>query len=445
MTSPSTQNSSSEKKDSTEGERKRGRGRRRRSTGTASPAIQTIDENEEEQEKKEEKSDTEGVIKKRQISKQIAKVEESEKEHEVIEIETESDTLSEYVQTETEPESESENEKYEKELTKNSHESADEVEIIQLETETDKEDEELGKNKTYTGKRKPGRKRKRSEMSNDAEEKKNKANDENTVENEEDATKKEEEENEPVVEQPKKKRKKNDKTVIAIVDDEAPSKGSAKHEETALYEQPSRMHLPKLDETGSLCRNIANIFKSWNVLLLLFHNLLTKYFSLYLKKKKTVAVKLDNGECAGVAIRALCDVRFLYYTDIIEECVEMVMNGNDLQSVSARLEHNDPSTVLALIGKWYRDITKTQIPNGPFAEALQQDEERLMEQSRHLTDLHAYPLHNRRFKNRENGVFDQKCPICRMIYRRFDVLNFPFMIEAVAEWMPKEWIGMTFK
>lgn len=51
----------------------------------------------------------------------------------------------------------------------------------------------------------------------------------------------------------------------------------------------------------------------------------------------------------------------------MDEAVEMVNNGDDLQKITARLDHTDPSTVLALIGKWYRDYVKTDIPNGPFA------------------------------------------------------------------------------
>ena len=62
-------------------------------------------------------------------------------------------------------------------------------------------------------------------------------------------------------------------------------------------------------------------------------------------------------------------------------------------------------------------------------EALKTDEKRLMESCRHDIDKHAYPVHNGTFRN-YNSVYKQDCCICRMTYRRFDILNFPFLLEV---------------
>ena len=78
-------------------------------------------------------------------------------------------------------------------------------------------------------------------------------------------------------------------------------------------------------------------------------------------------------------------------------------------------------------------------------ESLERDEIRLEAATGHNNKKHAYPKYNGTFVNKNDGIYDHNCCICRMIYKRFHVLNFPFMVESVASWMPKEWIGVTFQ
>ena len=72
-----------------------------------------------------------------------------------------------------------------------------------------------------------------------------------------------------------------------------------------------------------------------------------------------------SGEFSGLAIRALKDAKPLFNTRIMDDAVEMIQKGADLQEVSAKLRHPDPSTVLALIGRWYHKSCRRRIPPGP--------------------------------------------------------------------------------